>query len=92
MNKYIENYVKNINETFDYMKTPVKYYCNNYYVFHNPENKFSKLALNFIYKTNWESVKRLIKVYGDMVNNILIHPEYIAGKLLRTYIHPHPSF
>lgn len=79
MNRYTENYVKNNSESFDYMKSPTKYYCNNYYVFHNPENKFSKLALNFLYKTTWDNVKRLITVYGDMVNNIFITPEYIDG-------------
>lgn len=82
---YIETFLKNRDNSFTYMKEPMKWYIENYYEFNNliesgnSTHHFESLILKYITNIEWKQMCKELILYGNRINKLIINPSCING-------------
>lgn len=83
---YIENYLKNKNKSYDYIKQSDKWYVNNYLEFNNLTSNGSldmntkQLILQYTSGVNeWSKIKLELDNYGQYINKLVIDLDCIEN-------------
>lgn len=82
---YVETFIKNRDNSFTYMKEPMKWYVENYYEFNNliesgnSTHHFEPLILKYITKIEWEQMRKELILYGNHISKLIINPSCING-------------
>jgi hypothetical protein len=97
-NRYVENYLKMKNGSYEYMKNPSRWYIDNYLTFNNLLEQnviipdYNNIVLTYIKEYNWTDIEKELICYGKNVNKVVINPQNITNlnlevlyKLQRTY-------
>lgn len=76
---YLENYTATKNKSFSYLKSPIEWYINNYYIFNHPNNKNTAYSLQYVNSIEWKDMRADLEKYGDKINSIVINKNSIVN-------------
>lgn len=74
----VESYNNEKNGNFEHIVKPVKWYVDNYYIHHHPENQYNNVILTYLKPIEWNKVRDELILHSNIIKTVILNINNIS--------------